>query len=154
MNDLKRSTILVLAACLTLLSQSVTSEQITVTLEDGLQMAFGRNEVLRAARADVEHSHTFVNEALGDGLPQIRAGATYNRNWKLPTSILDGPDGPTRVTFGTKNNLNSSLTLRQSLYAGGGIAAEWRESRYFERASRESLREIRKRSGPEQLRKR
>jgi outer membrane protein TolC len=115
---------------------------MSITLADGLQMAFDRNEILRAARGDVDRAHTFVNEALGDGLPQVRAAATFNRNWKLPTSVLDGADGPTRVTFGTKNNLNSSLTLRQSLYAGGGVAAEWRQSRHFERASRESYREI------------
>lgn len=122
---------------------TATAEQMTITLDEGLQMAFDRNEVLRAARGDVDRARTFVREALGDGLPQIQAAATLNRNWKLPTSVLDGPDGPTRVTFGTRNNLNSNLTLRQTLYAGGGIAAEWRESRHFEKASRESLREIR-----------
>jgi outer membrane protein TolC len=124
-------------------SSPVNSESVAITLEDGLQMAFARNEVLRAARGDVDRAHTFVREAIGDGLPQIRAAATFNRNWKLPTSVLDGADGPTRVTFGTRNNLNSSLTLRQSLYAGGGVAAEWRQSKHFERASRETLREIR-----------
>ena len=97
------------------------AEQMTVTLQDGLQMAFERNEILRAARGDVDRAHTFVNEASGDRLPQIGAAATYNRDWKLPTSVLDGPSGPSRVTFGTKNNLNSSLTLRQALYAGGGV---------------------------------
>ena len=121
---------------------SVSAEGLHVTLENALELAFDRNEVFRAAGSDVDRAHTFVLEALGDGLPQVRAAATFNRNWKLPTSILDGVDGPRRVTFGTKNNVNSSLSLRQSLYAGGGVAAEWRESKHFERASRESLREI------------
>lgn len=120
-----------------------SAERISVSLEDGLQMAFERNEVLRTARSDVDRAGTFVRESVGDALPQVRASATFNRNWKLPTSILDGPDGPRRVTFGTRNNLNSSVTLRQSLYAGGGVAAGWRESRHFERASEESLREVR-----------
>jgi len=136
------TTILKVSLAILALAHAASSEQMVITLQDGLRMAFDRNEILRAARGDVDRAHTFVNEALGDGLPLLRASATYNRNWKLPTSVLDGPNGPSRVTFGTKNVASSSLTLRQSLYAGGGIAAGWRESRHFERASRESLREI------------
>ena len=142
MTYLNYLTAICLFLCLAPTSPSASSEQLTITLQDGLRMAFDRNEILRVARGDVDRAHTFVNEAFGDGLPQVRASATYNRNWKLPTSILDGPDGPVRFTFGTKNNLSSSLILRQSLYAGGGIAAGWRESRQIESASRETLREI------------
>ena len=128
---------------LLILVSAVQAEPTTVTLDEGLQMAFDRNEVLRAARGDVDRARTFVREALGDGLPQVRAAATYNRNWKLRTSVLDGENGPTRVTFGTKKNVNSNITLRQSLFAGGGVVAQWKESRNFERAAHQSLREIR-----------
>ena len=143
MTYLNYLTAICLFLCLAPTSPSASSEQLTITLQDGLRMAFDRNEILRVARGDVDRAHTFVNEAFGDGLPQVRASATYNRNWKLPTSILDGPDGPVRFTFGTKNNLSSSLILRQSLYAGGGIAAGWRESRQIESASTSDSRLLR-----------
>jgi outer membrane protein len=57
------------------------------------------------------------------GLPQINGNIGYQNNFKLATNIIDFGGVPTALTFGTKHNANSSLTLSQLLFDGSYIVA-------------------------------
>lgn len=121
--------------------QSVRAQPLEISLDEGLRLAFTKNEILQIARGDLDRARYAVREARADGLPQIVVVADFDRNFLLPSSILDTDAGPQRVTFGTKNNFNSNVTLSQTLFAGGRIAGATSQAKHFQNLTRETLRE-------------
>lgn len=120
---------------------------LRLTVEEGVRLALEQNETLEMARMDRRRSQEQVSEARADALPQLGLAMNYNRNWVLPTFIFDTPAGRQSVKIGTDNSLVSSLSLRQTLYAGGRVRAGLRRAReqaahstQMERAMRQQVR--------------
>ena len=124
--------------------QPVCAQQGTpLSLSDGLQMAFERNLILQMAQADLQKAQEQVRETTADLLPQLNVSLTYNRNWLLPSFVLDTPAGRQRSTFGTHNNVDGVLSLRQPLFSGGKIVAARNEARLFSDITQEEVRATR-----------
>lgn len=138
-----RRTFLLGILILLTVADAVKGESLEITVDEGLRLAFSKNEILQVARGALDRAGYAVRQARSDGLPQITVGADFDRNFLLPSSILDTDAGPQRVTFGTKNNLNSNITVRQTLFAGGRIASATSQAKHFRNLTRETLRETR-----------
>ena len=95
------------------------AETLVLDVEKGVALALNNNERLLQAKIDVVHSREGHRLARSAGLPQLEASINYNRNWLLPSFVFEG----NAVRIGTENNLTSAVTMRQRLYAGGGVRA-------------------------------
>ena len=95
------------------------AETLVIDVEKGVALALNNNERLLQAKIDVVHSREGHRLARSAGLPQLEASINYNRNWLLPSFVFEG----NAVRIGTENNLTSAVTMRQRLYAGGGVRA-------------------------------
>jgi outer membrane protein TolC len=95
------------------------AETLVIDVEKGVALALNNNERLLQAKIDVVHSREGHRLARSAGLPQLEASFNYNRNWLLPSFVFAG----SAVRIGTENNLTGTVTMRQRLYAGGGVRA-------------------------------
>jgi outer membrane protein TolC len=95
------------------------AETLVIDVEKGVALALNNNERLLQAKIDVVHSREGQRLARAGGLPQLEASINYNRNWLLPSFVFGG----NAVRIGTENNLTGAVTMRQRLYAGGGVRA-------------------------------
>jgi outer membrane protein TolC len=95
------------------------AETLVIDVEKGVALALNNNERLLQAKIDVVHSLEGHRLARSAGLPQLEASINYNRNWLLPSFVFAG----SAVRIGTENNLTGTVTMRQRLYAGGGVRA-------------------------------
>jgi len=95
------------------------AETLVIDVEKGVALALNNNERLLQAKIDVVHSREGHRLARSAGLPQLEASINYNRNWLLPSFVFAG----SAVRIGTENNLTGTVTMRQRLYAGGGVRA-------------------------------
>ena len=95
------------------------AETLVIDVEKGVALALNNNERLLQAKIDVVHSREGHRLARSAGLPQLEASINYNRNWLLPSFVFGG----NAVRIGTENNLTGAVTMRQRLYAGGGVRA-------------------------------
>lgn len=118
-------------------------EVMPVTLEEGLRMALEQNEILRMAREDLRQSRERVREATADALPRLDISVTYNRNWLLPSFIFDTPTGRQKVSIGTQNNIDGTLSLRQPLFQSGRVDATRRAAHLSADVSEEGVRAVR-----------
>ena len=99
--------------------RGATAEPLVLTPDEGVRLAMERNERLLMAQSDLDKAGARVKEARADGLPQIDASASYDRNWLLPSFVLGG----NTVEIGNDNVMSGVLTLTQPLYRGGRIKA-------------------------------
>ena len=95
------------------------AETLVIDVEKGVALALNNNERLLQAKIDVVHTREGHRLARSAGLPQLEASINYNRNWLLPSFVFAG----SAVRIGTENNLTGTVTMRQRLYAGGGVRA-------------------------------
>jgi outer membrane protein len=114
---------------------------LQLTLSESLQRAQKNNEALLIAQQDLETAHQRIRESLADGLPQLSASLSYDRNWLLPNFVF----GNQSVTIGAHNSLTGNLGIRQSLYSGGKLFASLRVARLFRQYSQENVRFIEQR---------
>lgn len=99
-------------------------ETKSLSLQEAIDYAIKNSYNSRAAVNDIAAAKKKVWETTTIGLPQIEANVDY-QNWLkqqvslLPAEIFGGTAGEfTEVTFGTKQNLNATVTLRQLLFDG------------------------------------
>ncbi|MBT3604295.1 MAG: TolC family protein [Candidatus Latescibacteria bacterium] len=112
-----------------------------LTLAQSLQHAQQNNETLLIAQQDLETSNHQFRESLADGLPQLDASLSYDRNWLLPNFVF----GDQSVTIGAHNSLTGSIGIRQSLYSGGKLFASLKVARLFRQYSQENIRLVQQR---------
>ena len=92
-------------------------------LKQAIDHAIQNNYQAINAGRDIEIAKQKKWETTAMGLPQINGNIGYQNNFKLATNIIDFGGVPTALTFGTKHNANSSLTLSQLLFDGSYIVA-------------------------------
>ncbi len=120
MNKLYFVIVLALINTLGLSSQ----ETYSFTLDEAIAYALDNNYTVKNARLDINAAEKQKWEATAFGLPQIDAGIDY-QNWLkqqvtfLPSEIVGGDPGEfTPVIFGTKQNMNATVTMNQLLFDG------------------------------------
>jgi outer membrane protein TolC len=93
------------------------------SLKQAIDHAVLNNYQAINAGRDIDIAKQKKWETTAMGLPQINGNIGYQNNFKLATNIIDFGGVPTALTFGTKHNANSSLTLSQLLFDGSYIVA-------------------------------
>ena len=99
-------------------------ETKSLSLQEAIDYAIENSYNSRAAINDIAAAKKKVWETTTIGLPQVEAKIDY-QNWLkqqvslLPAEIFGGTAGEfSEVTFGTQQNLNATVTLRQLLFDG------------------------------------
>lgn len=99
-------------------------ETMRFTLEEAIAYALEHNRSVKNAARDIEAAKQQKWETTATGLPQIDANVDYQNFLKqqitlIPAEFVGGEPGEfTEVIFGSKQNMNATVTLRQLLFDG------------------------------------
>ena len=94
-------------------------ETYVLSLDEAIAFALENNYTVKNAKLDIDAAEKQKWEATSIGLPQIDGKIDYNYWLKqqvtfIPSEITGGPAGEfTPVIFGTKQNINGTVTLNQ-----------------------------------------
>jgi len=127
------------------ISLKAQEKTMELSLKQAIIYALENNYNTKAARNDIKSANEKVWETTAIGLPQINGKVDYQKFLKQPVSLLpaaafdnresvvqtvedffditresspNAPDGFIPVVFGTKQNINASVTLTQLLFDG------------------------------------
>ena len=109
--------------CIALLTGDLKGQD-SFSLEDAVNYALQNNRSAKNATSDLKIANAKKWETIATGLPQISAFFDYSNNIKQPISLVPaeffgGNSGEfAELSFGTKQTLDGSLTLRQLLFDG------------------------------------
>lgn len=111
---------------LTLICSSFVFAQETMSfsLTEAIDYALENNRIVKNAQRDIEAAKEQKWETTATGLPQIDASVDYQNFLKqqislIPAEFVGGEPGEfAEVVFGTKQNVNAAVTLRQLLFDG------------------------------------
>lgn len=120
---LKSTRILCLVLLIVFSPGFIQSQEMNFSLKQAQDYAVQHNYQVKNARYDLEISRKQIKENLSYGFPQIDGTVDYNYYLALPTSLIPGdffgqPGEYVEVQFGTRNNLNASVTLNQLIFDG------------------------------------
>lgn len=106
-----------LAFSISLKAQEKTME---LSLEEAIDFALTNSYNAKAASNDIKVAKETVWETTTIGLPQINGALDYQNFLKQPISVadIDGDGVNEEFVFGTKQNINASVTLTQLLFDG------------------------------------
>ncbi len=120
------STILILVSGQLLFSQE--NAAMSLSLRQCVQMAVEENINVKTVRIDAEKSQHKKAEAISALIPKINAGANFQDNLKLPTTMLPGeivgmPGTTIPAQMGSTFNTSAAVTLNWVLYNQTAITA-------------------------------
>lgn len=140
---------LVMFAALLFLPVSIQAVQ-PLTLEESIAIALKNSLVINIAKEGAKGAEARKREAITGFLPKFSTSYNYTRLNEdplmklpdlsypftviLPPSVIDLLNG-LELPAGTKNNYNWSIEVRQPLFAGGGILANYQASKIAEDAA-------------------
>lgn len=116
-------------------SQAAFAQERTLTLTDAIQYALQHNENVLIAEQGVEKADGQIKSAWSEALPDVSLNGFYTRNWRVPTSTINGNE----VRFGSTNVLNGNASLTIPLYRGGKSIASRHAAQAFRAASEADL---------------
>ncbi len=107
------------------ISQYINSQDIIkLSLSEAIDFAIKNNYDNQRANKDIEIAKAVKWETTATGLPQIDGTVDY-KNWLkqnvmlLPAQMMGGKAGEfVPVSFGTKQTMNASVTLKQLIFSG------------------------------------
>ncbi|MFK8060686.1 MAG: TolC family protein [Polaribacter sp.] len=152
--------------CFFIFTLTVNSQEKTMTLSlnEAIDFALENSYNTKAARNDIKSANEKVWETTAIGLPQINGKIDYQNFLKQPVSLLPAaafdntsstvetvedyfnlqanrqptaPEGFIPVVFGTKQNVNASVTLTQLLFDGSYLVG-LQASRTFLKISKQA----------------
>lgn len=116
--------LIIIVAILFTLSSSSQENQMTLSLDQAIDYAIKNSFSNRIAKEDIKSAKKQKWETTTIGFPSINAGIDYQNFLKqqvslIPAEFFGGTPGEfTEVIFGTKQNLNLAITLKQLLFDG------------------------------------
>lgn len=121
-------------------SVGLASAAGVMTLQESIELALKQSVMIHAAREGVKGAEAQQKEAFTGFLPRFSTSYSYTRLNKEPTFTFPGasltiPPGLTAtmpsMTFpaGTRDNYNWNVEMRQPVYAGGAIRANYETGR-------------------------
>lgn len=106
------------------ISVKAQQKEMSLTLDEAISFALENSYNTKIADNDIKAAHEKKWETTTIGLPQIAAKVDY-QNWLkqqvslLPAEVFGGKPGEfSEVAFGTKQNLNATITLNQLIFDG------------------------------------
>ena len=118
---------LFIALSLTLFVARAQEVPTKLSLDQALSYAYAHNNQMINAAQDVRDAYAQKWVTIASGLPQIEGGLDYQNQLKRPVSLLPGeffggePGTFIPVTFGQKQQMSATATLRQQLFNGSYI---------------------------------
>ena len=115
---------LFIALSLTLFVARAQEAPTKLSLDQALSYAYAHNNQMINAAQDVRDAYAQKWVTIASGLPQIEGGLDYQNQLKRPVSLLPGeffggePGTFIPVTFGQKQQMSATATLRQQLFNG------------------------------------
>ena len=110
-------------------SLNAQENKYSFTLKEAIGFAIKNNRAIQNAERDVRIAVQTKRETTATGLPQINANIGYN-NWLeqqvslIPAEFFGGAPGQfAEVLFGTKQTMNSAVTVKQKLFDGSYLVA-------------------------------
>jgi outer membrane protein TolC len=110
-------------------SLNAQENKYSFTLQEAIGFAIKNNRAVQNAERDVKIAVQTKRETTATGLPQINANIGYN-NWLeqqvslIPAEFFGGAPGQfAEVLFGTKQTMNSAVTVKQKLFDGSYLVA-------------------------------
>lgn len=105
-----------------------------LTLEGSIALALQRSVMIHAAEEGVLGAEAQKREALTGFLPKLSTSYSYTRfnvnpYFKVPAGAFGPGTAASTITSGTQDNYIWSSEVRQPLFAGGGILANYEASR-------------------------
>ncbi len=82
------------------LAELTEGDEITITLDESIQIALVNNYMLRKGLLDLERAEAQIREAWGSVYPQINASGSYTRNLKTPNPFAGSDAGGLFESFG------------------------------------------------------
>ncbi len=128
-------------------------ETFSFSLQQAIEHALEHNYSAINANRDIASAKQKKWETTASGLPQISGSASYLNNFDFTLQGISGnafnpggnPDAISLVAFGTKQSMNSGLTLSQLIFDGSYIVALQASKtylKYFENAKQKTNTEI------------
>ncbi|MGY0425353.1 MAG: TolC family protein [Polaribacter sp.] len=141
---MKKLLVSIIAICI-FSSMHAQEKTMTFSLKEAVDFALENNHNVKISKNDIKSAKKKVWETTAIGLPQINAKVDYQNFLKQPVSLLPAaafdnttsvvntvedyfglqanknptpPEGFIPVVFGTKQNINASVTLTQLLFDG------------------------------------
>ncbi len=116
------------------------------TLSSSIDMALNQSMVIQAAKEGVKGAEAQKKEAFTGFLPKLSTSYSYTRlndaPWvNTPGSTINMGGNlvaipPSQMTMGTQDNYNWALEVRQPIFAGGTIAANYQANKKGEDIAR------------------
>lgn len=82
------------------LSEITEGDEISITLDEAIQIALVNNYMLRKGLLDLDRAEAQIREAWGSVYPQINASGSYTRNIKTPNPFAGSDAGGLFESFG------------------------------------------------------
>lgn len=109
-----------------------------MTLQESIDLALGKSVLIHSAREGTKGAEAQQQEAFTGFLPRFTTSYSYTRLNEAPSFTLPGmtlskvpplSTSPATIETGTENNYNWAFEVRQPVFAGGAIQANYRASR-------------------------
>jgi outer membrane protein len=128
---MKQKILIALLLFTSLLNAQDAPKSYSFSLNQAVEHALINNYKSINASRDIESAKQRKLETTAAGLPQINAGLDYSKNFIFTQQGVTGnafnpggdPNSISTIAFGTKNSLNSRLTLSQLIFDGSYIVA-------------------------------
>ena len=126
-------------------------ESYAFSLDQAINHALSNNYSAINSGRDIEAAKKKKWETTAMGLPQINGSLNYQNNFELQKSLIPAqffggnPGEFLEVAFGTKHNMNTTLTLSQLIFDGSYIVALQASKtylKYYENAKQKSNSDI------------
>ena len=95
--------------------------KMTLTVVEVRQRALQFNRTYLASKEEVARAQSDIIKARAGALPSLSAGASYSRNFILPSFFVQMDEETVEFRTGFKNNFGAFLSLRQPLWQGGKV---------------------------------
>jgi len=117
-----------------IMSPGVSAAEKVFTLDESIETALKQSVLIRAAQEGVLGAEAQKKEAFTGFLPKLSTSYSYTRfNVNPYLTVPAGAFGPgtpaSTITAGTQDNYTWATEVRQPLFAGGGIAANYEASK-------------------------
>jgi len=151
---MKNKLILTLLLAISFLQAQEQKQRYSFSLQQAIEHALQNNYSAINASRDIDTAKQKKWETTASGLPQISGSANYLNNFDFTLQGISGnafnpaadPNDISLVAFGTKQSMNSSLTLSQLIFDGSYIVALQASKtylKYYENAKQKNNTEVR-----------
>jgi outer membrane protein TolC len=151
---MKNKLLLILFLIVSNLQAQEQKQSYSFSLQQAIEHALKNNYSAINANRDIDAAKQKKWETTAAGLPQISGSASYLNNIDFTLQGISGnafnpaadPNAISLVAFGTKQSMNSSLTLSQLIFDGSYIVALQASKtylKYYENAKQKNNTEVR-----------